>query len=402
MQNNKETLGQLFRDGIEGFEEDLPIRVWDNVSNELSKEKDRKKTILHLSIAASIAIIVAFGSGYFVALNNASRTQYSNAISYKRPFIQIPVKSAVPKQDLIVKSNQIIKNTLIYKTENKINSTSPSEKYQQSNILSYQQSNTMLKQDSVSVVFDSVYQNKRENMAENAIINAPIDSSNIKTPILDLKKNITLENNNQIGLINKNQNNVINNIPEKKINESEKESGKWSLAEQFSPVYSLGNTQKGVLADATTYGYSANNLTNKENYNQNKTLLVYATGVNFRYQINKKWGIKSGVYYATDALSSRLQHKQIEVPLMANYGLINTKFIWELDGGFSPNFLFSGAAKSTNYSALVGTTLGYSISKRVSVSIQPTIKYNFSFPGSYLFHYYPISFAVYTGISYKF
>jgi len=398
--NNKDNLGRMFHDVIEGFDEDLPIRVWDNVSSELVKEKGRKKFITYISIAASIAIIIAFGSGYYMALNKVKRTSFAAVPFYKRSIIKIPVKAIYDEQKIIAEGNALIQNKLIQKNANIINSTILSEKALQNYTLSYNQNNTILKQDTLDPAKDAAF-NKNENIAENTILNTVIDSSNIKKALPNLTKIIVPQNDNQTSILNKNTNNVINNIPEKKNYEAENESSKWSLAEQFSPVYSFGLAQKDALSEAATQGYSNNSLPDNESYKQNRTLLVFATGINFKYHINKKWGVKSGLYYATGTLNSGLQHKQIEVPLMADFALINKKFIWELDGGLSTNFLFSGVSKPINYSAMAGTTLGYNVSKKIAISIQPTLKYNFSLPDNY-FHYYPISFAFYTGLSYKF
>ena len=77
MSNKNEDIGKVFRDVVEGFDEDLPTRVWDNVNNELKKDKQRKKVIVYFSIAASVALIIAFSSGYFMALNNSKHPYYS-------------------------------------------------------------------------------------------------------------------------------------------------------------------------------------------------------------------------------------------------------------------------------------------------------------------------------------
>ena len=154
------------------------------------------------------------------------------------------------------------------------------------------------------------------------------------------------------------------------------------------------------MADMVSNGYSNSNQSNSEKYNDKKLLLVYATGINFKYQYSRKWGVKSGIYYAIGELYPGYLHKQIEVPIMTNYTLVNKKFNWEIDGGLGVNLSFFQILKKVNYSGLIGTVLSYNISRRIAVGIEPTIKYTYSamrisFP-------YPFSLAVYTGLSYKF
>lgn len=369
LNNNKDNIGKLFRDVIEGFEEDLPNRVWDNVNSELKKEKKRKKIIFYLSIAASIAVIIAFSSGYFIALNNS---KYSNSI----------INKELNKKSLV--------NTVDSKTNLKNNNT-----------LSFQQNNKDLKQDTNNVINNSITQNEQDLIAINNFNNLTADTVNTKRPIIDIIKDFKKDVNNQADILNANQNIANNNISVEKIQEPGKAIGKWSLAGQFSPVCYLGNSQKANFGDQAIYGYSAINQSNNETINDKNISVVYATGINLKYQFNKKWGVKSGVFYATGELYSGQQHKQIEVPVMANYTLINKKIIWGINGGFGTNILFFQGEKNINYSGLFGTTIGYNISRKISINIEPTIKYNFSYPNNYIFHYYPYSFAIYTGLSYN-
>jgi len=397
--NDNRNIGKLFNDVLEDFDENLPNRVWDNVKNELKREKSRKKTLVYLSIAASVALIIAFSSGYFIALNNSKKQQFSNSDIHK----ELNNKPLAIKEDTKtkLKNNDTTKiNALLNNVSNihKINNLQPL-KPQMNSSLALQQNSNNQKKDSNNIINDSISNNKQNLTAKNDIKNLASDTANTPKPKPDIRKDFLKDINNQAD-INRNQNTVKNNSPEETPKKQENYSGKWSLAEQFSPVGYWGGTQKAVMADMVSNGYSNSNQSNSEKYNDKKLLLVYATGINFKYQYSRKWGVKSGIYYAIGELYPGYLHKQIEVPIMTNYTLVNKKFNWEIDGGLGVNLSFFQILKKVNYSGLIGTVLSYNISRRIAVGIEPTIKYTYSamrisFP-------YPFSLAVYTGLSYKF
>ena len=403
LNQDKDNIGKLFHEVLDDFDENLPNRVWDNVSHELNKDKKRKRTLIYLSIAASVALIIAYSSGYFMALNNSKKhqqfsdTKTNKELKTSQLVNQEDTKTNLKKDDT-TKINTVLNNISKILKINNLPPLIP----QTTISLDLQQNKNDQHKDSSNVSADSISNNTQIFLAKNNTNSLINDTVNTKKTVINLYKDFNKEPDNQADIINKNQNTIKNNLPIENKKEQEKSSGKWSLAEQFSPVGYFGNNQKSDFADATAYSYGANNQQGNEPVNNKKLLIVYATGMSFKYQMGPKWGIKSGIYYATGELNTGQQHKQIEVPVMADYALINKKFKWEINGGFVANFLFSTGEKSTNYSGLLGTTLGYNISSRISVNIEPTLKYNFSYPYNYIFHYYPYSFAVYSGLSYNF
>ncbi len=109
----------------------------------------------------------------------------------------------------------------------------------------------------------------------------------------------------------------------------------------------------------------------------------------------------------------------LEVPLMVKYRLVNKKFGINLMGGLSPGILINnrsyfkvdgeklqtGITEDINnmiFNSVVGIGLEYSISSKLSISMDPVFKYSLSpiNPGSNL-KYRPYSFSWFTGLSYK-
>ena len=392
-------MGELFRDVMDGFEENLPNRVWENVSSELKNTGKRKRALIYYSIAASVALIIAFGTGYFMALNNNKQPQYSNTNINNVPPKPLIESNSTLKTDKIVNTQQ---NTTPEKSEKKFKKTTLPPKVQSNNAFAFQQNTKIVIQDTTIVAKDAVLKPRQDLMAGTTENKLKTDTNSLQKPFIDIYKNLKIEDLKSKEIFNKNQNTVNTIIPKEKTPIAEETFGKWSLAEQFSPVGYMGNTQKGALADAVSYGYSGSNQAESQTISDKRILLVYATGMTFKYQLSNKWGLKSGVFYATGELGAGQQHKQLEVPVMANYSLINKKFIWGLNSGFGTNLLFTEGGRSINYSGLLGTEIGYNISKKIALTIEPTIKYNFSYPYDYIFHYYPVSLAVYTGLSYRF
>lgn len=110
----------------------------------------------------------------------------------------------------------------------------------------------------------------------------------------------------------------------------------------------------------------------------------------------------------------------IEIPLYLRYTLIDSKFDVEMMGGFSSNvlvgnqtFMESSAGKnrigstkdmeSMSYSGTLGIGLKYGLSKRVSLNVEPRIKYFLnSLNSNSAVIYKPYTVGVFTGLSYEF
>jgi len=110
----------------------------------------------------------------------------------------------------------------------------------------------------------------------------------------------------------------------------------------------------------------------------------------------------------------------IEIPLYLRYTLLDSKFDVEMLGGFSSNllvgnqtFMESNAGKSRigstrdmetmNYSGTLGLGLKYGLTKRVSLNVEPRVKYFLnSLNSNASVTYKPYTIGVFTGLSYEF
>ena len=112
-------------------------------------------------------------------------------------------------------------------------------------------------------------------------------------------------------------------------------------------------------------------------------------------------------------------YEYIEIPVIARYALIDKKFNLQVLGGLSTNILIKNytnvdlpseynvefeteRANTLNYSSTFGIGLGYDISKRITMSVEPQFKY---FLGSQVYdanNVRPYSLGVYSGVKYRF
>ncbi|HAQ19420.1 MAG TPA: hypothetical protein DCR40_09350 [Prolixibacteraceae bacterium] len=110
----------------------------------------------------------------------------------------------------------------------------------------------------------------------------------------------------------------------------------------------------------------------------------------------------------------------IEIPLYLRYTFLDSRFDVEMLGGFSSNLLVgnetymeSSSGKSLvgstrdmepiNYSGTLGIGLKYGLSKRISLNVEPRVKYYLnSLNSNSSVTYKPYSIGVFTGLSYEF
>ncbi|GET30002.1 outer membrane beta-barrel protein [Prolixibacter sp. SD074] len=144
--------------------------------------------------------------------------------------------------------------------------------------------------------------------------------------------------------------------------------------------------------------------------------------------------IKDGAYLAvnmsnselssTTAYASNADLKQnleyIAIPVLVAYHLIDRKVNVDLTGGMSTNILvgnnaslYEGGVKTQGgetsqlrdlvYAGTVGLGLGYDLSKRVTVTLEPRVKYYLnSISTSNHINYRPYQLGIYTGVTYAF
>jgi hypothetical protein len=114
------------------------------------------------------------------------------------------------------------------------------------------------------------------------------------------------------------------------------------------------------------------------------------------------------------------EFRYLEVPIQANYRLLENKFSVGVTGGISTNFLIGNKATITEngiklstgdtnnlrdviYAGSAGIELGYDLGKRMILTIEPRLKqYLHSVSSNDLVNVKPLQLGIFTGISYSF
>lgn len=117
-------------------------------------------------------------------------------------------------------------------------------------------------------------------------------------------------------------------------------------------------------------------------------------------------------------LSQEFQY--LEIPVQANYKLLEKKFSVGVTGGISTNFLIGNKATITEngiklstgdtnnlrdviYSGSAGVELGYDLGRRMVLTVEPRVKqYLHSVSSNELVNVKPLQLGIFTGISYTF
>ena len=258
---------------------------------------------------------------------------------------------------------------------------------------------------------------------------------------------------------------------EEEITKGPKSNSNWKMGGDLAPVY--------AYRTASDKPNISNSLNSDYNTTNERGLFTYSGGVNLGYELNEKFTIQSGIYYAqigqiadevnlkqqpefappvyssndpkytgntsagklnaddkaleegnketnfyddeniaVDNLEQNFQY--IEVPLIAKYKILDKKLDLQLIGGLNTGLLVGNDLYKKNgfekdrvgeteniskyiYNTITGIGLGYELSDKLFMSVEPTIKYSLtSINKAHNYHYRPYSFGVFTGISYRF
>ena len=456
MLEDQNKIDDLFNDFLHDYEEEVPAFVWNNLETEL-KIKKRLRILYYIrAAAASVALFITFGLGYYISDLNISENN-------KAKIFQGGTKKLFP----LGKAGQAMD---IYTTESDKLLYGAVEKKHKENLYKY--SRTLKKAD---LAFQIV-------SYENIGI---YDTNQLYRKYKFINEIFTFKNNEN----KKNENLVLNNLGEKKSNqlltdtllieeENLQEGGfllqnenmrvsAWSFGTKFSPVFSMGDNASMESSD--------NRIKSEARSNQpdikldEKPITSYSGGINVNYYISKRFSVESGIYYSQkkqgidNLIGSRDNEfgeddltvytpegrqsipsidngpvlsslysttyymldasfvsnaEYIELPLIIRYKLIDHKISLDVMSGFSTNFLvsnnsfilsenqemWSGQNKDMNsvlYGATFGLGVNYHFYQNFAFNLEPTFKYSI-LPENSIFRKYPYSFAVFAGFSYRF
>ncbi|NTW34445.1 MAG: hypothetical protein HGB12_17800, partial [Bacteroidetes bacterium] len=287
MQKETKNIDKLFHDTFKDFEKEPPLYTWDKLNVDLDKKVMKKRIIYFYRIAASVAIILSFLSGYYISSyyknntsnftahkifqnNNRNTIKNNNPVFIKRDTYD---SSVYPPQAEIEKSTpesyQIKSVPDKYNRKSSIRENDSSKNINKSNIgldtnVKYNDSNeitsvknidTLIKKNNILPENISILQKDKEDDKSNK------DSISQKFP-----ENMILQKENNHPI-------VLNNM----------KSGKWSVEAQVSPSYSYNNSS-----------YRESSI---DNY-KDKAIITYSGGVKIDFNGNGKYSFDAGILYS--------------------------------------------------------------------------------------------------------
>jgi hypothetical protein len=442
----KEHIDDLFANYLGNYEEKVPDYVWHNIQVDIKKAKLRRNASLIRAMAASIALIMAFGLGYF-----------SSDFSQKKKY---EAKNIDSTQNTLVSQN--------------LDKSSTHKTHTQSNV-----NQNITKSDSVlnkSIATETNetkdYLFKLLKKSEDLFsVKKNQDKSNTTASII--KRNSQEKSSNQLlidTLLFKKENLDERGFPfiQKKGTKS-----RWSLGTKFSPVYSLAeNTSQPGLEKSNQLKSVRNNDAPNTKVDE-KALMSFSGGLNVNYRFTRRWSLESGVLYSQyrqmaenivssaefglgdeltvytpegiryvkpvgiaepgekEIIGSTMDEtyynldldyvsnfEYIELPLNVRFKIIDRKIGLDVLSGISTNFLVGNKSAITYndndlwsetdeeispmlYNATFGLGINYDFYQNFSLNIEPTFKYSIFTPETSMLKY-PYRFAVFAGFSYRF
>lgn len=431
---NKKSIDRLFSSKFDSFEASAPFDAWDNINLALNQKRKSKKKIFINRMAASAAVLFAFGLGMWYS--NLQNTQ--NSINKGFFTEQTPISRGFQRDlpDFVqpkIKETAFLSNNSTLLKEN-----TPHHTITNKNVLKNQ---SLYKAQYLEVNY--------VEPTEIAIIQSPKYHYDY-TPIEQL---------------------LAPDFAFVETEVNQKEQSRWLLGGEMAPTYSYRMAQSNLSYSSTYTGNSNENKLHEEG------IMSMAGGLRLGYQINKRISINTGVYYAqigqstdnvlfakeqpvasndlyvgntsagqivsnqnkivrinqTDnqskdpdrafsnvELSNMIQNfEYIEIPLMAKYLVLDKKIDLQLIGGLNTGFLVGndiflkegnkkikiGETDNINkyiYNTVTGIGVQYTLNSRFNFSIEPTMKYSLlSINKNNQFDYRPYSFGLFTGITYS-
>jgi len=465
MINDRKNIDKLFADGLKTYKAQTPVHAWESLSSSLDKKQSRTKYLYVRLLAASVAILLAFGAGYFYA-------------NYDKQ-VPVLVKQEVPEN---LNSNEQFTNTdrnQVKQLEESVQVTELANEIIQEELKMDDGNSEITNTEKTSFTSSEITNNEKAIIAQTNSLDTrnKFDFSRLEMiPVnqLSISSSQTLTSVASSYYTFKPEISIpdfagVEYTYGGGTDNQETVKNRWTLGAQFAPTYSYREI-------STNYENQGQINPDDNNYlNDNEeALMSYSGGLNVGFAVSNRWSLQSGMYYSrigqvnNDALeyfdngkngvlyavntstgsinisveripdhirvisnvkdssivSGMVQIEQnfdfFEVPFLLKYKVLNRKFSVNLTGGLSPAYLVEnntylkiedekyniGDAANLN-SLLVNTSIGlgleYRFIKQLSLSFEPTFKYSLvSLNKDSQFYYHPYSLSWFTGIKFSF
>ena len=306
----EQNIDKAIREKLNGFLQQPPSHIWDNIQGRLVAQKRRRKIVFISRIAVAAMVVLAFVAGWYF---NEKSEQVSPAVSESR--IQdskdsdelvapgtVSESVSQPNQGVVTKESQNTTESQISGYSKMENITPESDLAEATPLLSDNDEKSQVsltseiigfsgRQDTELDLLDKVdaFFNRKEK--EN------IQIKQITIPVNEMSKADEI-------LIAENIRNLDNQVEDRM---------RWKVGVQVSPGYSSQNSSYSeVYSNAMTYSGQSGNAN-------------ISGGISVQMKAGKNWSIESGVYYAQNG-----QHSTNS----GGFNFQSENYYGSLDGGF--------------------------------------------------------------------
>lgn len=434
LDRNQNSIDQMFRQGLEEASMPVSNRAWSGISTEL--ENDRlKKRLAFYQLAAGFALLMLLGLGLWSVLDRGSNAPSSNIFASARGFEQIESWGHGP--DYCDPAGAPAKLNPNYQVAERSQVQGSSETPSNS------ANNALLAME-------------RPGLTDKMpVLAAAIDKQKLNFDVLraELSARVPVIANTPKQQRSKNFFSAAETpksiIPAKKEKEFayllDDEDGKgkqekhWDLGATLSPDVMFGSTTPTASYSTSRSSALLDNDPLSASSSANSPVTVFSTGMRAAYEFNDRFAVRAGVLYsnrqtvASSSLpsygkqavyQSNLSLHYLEVPVTMKYNLLHLKnFDYFVSGGVSGNmFLYydnylqngngevnarkvsekSESFKPSQANLLVSTGMQYRMFDRLSMAIEPGLRYGVK-TNEYAFSQSkPLSLSLTSGVSYHF
>lgn len=291
-----ENIDKIFKDRLSDYSEKVPDFVWSNIEKTLANKKAEKRKPVFWLVAASVAILLSFGTGYWLSDNNNTTS------------MQIVEKQQDSRLNKTMQDSKLVKNSKKIVVNNNGQTVSSGNK--NAKLKANNKKTNMQKIADANGVALAREKNKEKNK-NNTVLNQE-KSRNITKKNTTEIKNIETYKAHEIRELEPIQNKltiveqdkeIVFNINQllpplfayntDKDNET-KTKNNWLVSVKATPLLSYRHVAQVSQINSYSNMVSKNNL--HQNYDNEKPLLAYSGGVGVAYKMRERWLIKSGIY----------------------------------------------------------------------------------------------------------
>jgi hypothetical protein len=304
MSSGEKNIDRIFRDRLRNFDAEPPVEVWDNIKENLYRERKRIMTLWISRIAAGIAILTVLSVSYFIARNtirekliSGDKTKTETGVEEGTSITKEESPGGEFAEQKLSEGESQEQVSPDLKPDDRIEKQEIKEELKIVHIVISPANNDVshdvtvteeLQPDQVQGTSDFLATSFQGPIV-TSVQSKSVGQLEYKLPGMSIKHS---------GYKMEGKSDQQDRIPEREPDgdiyalniptEEENQENRWAIGTQVSPMYSYRNieTQNESMALA-------------DNFNQSESgAMAYSGGVNVNYSLLRRLSLQSGVYYS--------------------------------------------------------------------------------------------------------